>query len=223
MERPTKEYVGQRFEKNSGWEEYYKSGAQKRNIGEKVFIEDKQNNDTGPMSGKFVRNHEQRKSGKALTIPSKGKIIAETPLTVKKAAGAVYRKSDRSERILQWKDPIRKGAQPGRNREVSCKKQQEKIKRWKVSQMKRTLTQISGSTVRFLMKTTLLKIDFGVVQRGNLEGHRGGGWPEFGCQKGKAEQCRILIAQKKGQWGQAHSSRSPKNKNGKGGKHGIQG
>ena len=46
------------------------------------------------MSGNFFRKNEQTKSGKALTIPLKGKIIAETPSTVKTAAGAVYRKSD---------------------------------------------------------------------------------------------------------------------------------
>ena len=58
------------------------------------FIEDKQIDETGNWSGNFLRKHEQRKSGKALTIPLKGKIVAETPSTVKTAAGAVYRKSD---------------------------------------------------------------------------------------------------------------------------------
>ena len=46
------------------------------------------------MSGNFLQKNEQRKSGKALTIQLKGKIIAETPSTVKTAAGAVYRKND---------------------------------------------------------------------------------------------------------------------------------
>ena len=49
---------------------------------------------TDNWSGSFLRKHEQRKSGKALTIPLKGKIVSETPSTVKTAAGAVYRKSD---------------------------------------------------------------------------------------------------------------------------------
>ena len=46
------------------------------------------------MSGSFLRKHEQRKSGKALTIPLKSKIVSATPSTIKTAAGAVYRKSD---------------------------------------------------------------------------------------------------------------------------------
>ena len=46
------------------------------------------------MTGNFLRKDEQRKIGKALTIPLKEKIVAETPSTVKTAAGAVYRKSD---------------------------------------------------------------------------------------------------------------------------------
>ncbi|XP_063710349.1 uncharacterized protein LOC134838928 isoform X3 [Symsagittifera roscoffensis] len=61
---------------------------------EKRFIEDKPNRDTGPMSSNFLRKHEQKKSGKALTIPLKGKLIAETPSTVETAAGAVYIKID---------------------------------------------------------------------------------------------------------------------------------
>ena len=61
---------------------------------ERGFVEDKQTAETDNWSGDFLRKHEQRKSGKALTIPLKGKIVAETPSTVKTAAGAVYRKSD---------------------------------------------------------------------------------------------------------------------------------
>ena len=49
---------------------------------------------TDNFSGNFLRKHEQKKSGKALTIPLKGKVVSETPSTVKTAAGAVYRKSD---------------------------------------------------------------------------------------------------------------------------------
>ena len=61
---------------------------------ERGFIEDKQTTSNDSWSGSFLRKHEQRKSGKALTIPLKGKIVAETPSTIKTAAGAVYRKSD---------------------------------------------------------------------------------------------------------------------------------
>ena len=61
---------------------------------EKGFIEDKQSPDAGPLTGNFLRNYEPRKSGKALTIPLKGKIVAKTPSTIKTAAGEVYRKND---------------------------------------------------------------------------------------------------------------------------------
>ena len=69
---------------------------------ERGFIEDKQNAETDNWSGNFLRKHEQRKSGKALKIPLKGKTVAETPSTVKTAAGAVYRKSD----IAKSKVPV---------------------------------------------------------------------------------------------------------------------
>ena len=61
---------------------------------ERGFIEDKQSEETDNWSGNFLRKHEQRKSGKALELPLKEKIMAETLSTVKTAAGAVYRKSD---------------------------------------------------------------------------------------------------------------------------------
>ena len=58
---------------------------------ERRFIEDKPTAVSDNWSGSFLRKHEQRKSGKALTIPLKWKIVSEA---VKTAAGAVYRKSD---------------------------------------------------------------------------------------------------------------------------------
>ena len=61
---------------------------------ERGFIEDKQPTVTENLSGSFLRKHQQRKSGKALTILLKEKVVSETPSTVKTAAGAVYRKSD---------------------------------------------------------------------------------------------------------------------------------
>ena len=61
---------------------------------ERGFIEDKQTKSKEDLSGSFLRKHEQRKSGKALTIPLKSKIVSATPSTIKTAAGAVYRKSD---------------------------------------------------------------------------------------------------------------------------------
>ena len=68
---------------------------------ERGFIEDKQTTSNDSWPGSFLRKHEQRTSGKALTIPLKGKIVAETPSTVKTAAGAVYRKSDIARSKLQ--------------------------------------------------------------------------------------------------------------------------
>ena len=44
---------------------------------EKGFIENKPNNDTAFMSGNVLRKNEQKKSGKALTIPLMARIIAE--------------------------------------------------------------------------------------------------------------------------------------------------
>ena len=61
---------------------------------ERGFIEDKQTTLKENLSGSFLRKHEQRRSGKTLTIPLKSKIVSETPSTIKTAAGAVYRKSD---------------------------------------------------------------------------------------------------------------------------------
>ena len=55
---------------------------------ERGFIEDKQPTVTDILSGSFLRKHEQRSSGKALTIPLKGKVVSETPSTVKTAANA---------------------------------------------------------------------------------------------------------------------------------------
>ena len=42
---------------------------------ERGFIEDKQSAETDNWSGNFLRKHEQRNSGKALTTPLKGKIL----------------------------------------------------------------------------------------------------------------------------------------------------
>ena len=50
---------------------------------ERGFIEDKEPTVTDNLSGSFLRKHERRKQGKALTIPLKGKVVSETPSTVK--------------------------------------------------------------------------------------------------------------------------------------------
>ena len=56
------------------------------------FLEDKP--EELEPSTNLLRKDENRKSGKALTNPLKGKVVLETPHTVKTAAVAVYRKSD---------------------------------------------------------------------------------------------------------------------------------
>ena len=56
------------------------------------FIEDKP--EEIKPNDNLLRKDVNRKSGKGLINPLKGKIVSETPHTVKTAAGAVYRKSD---------------------------------------------------------------------------------------------------------------------------------
>ena len=73
------------------------------------FIEDKPQEAELSRSPNLLRKDENRKSGKALTNLLKGKRQSETPLTVKMAAGAVYRKSD----IAQAKNDT--GAQKGKS------------------------------------------------------------------------------------------------------------
>ena len=63
---------------------------------ERGFIEDKPEAITNQhhSSPILIRKDEGRKSAKALTKPLKGRVVAETPSTVKTAAGSIYRKSD---------------------------------------------------------------------------------------------------------------------------------
>ena len=63
---------------------------------ERGFIEDKPELTTNQCHSSpiLIRKDEGRKNGKALTKPLKGRVVAETPSTVKTAAGSIYRKSD---------------------------------------------------------------------------------------------------------------------------------
>ena len=65
---------------------------------ERGFVEDKLEDivNQRQWSPILLRTNEGRKSGKALTKPLKGKVVAETPSTVKTAAGSIYRKSDKN-------------------------------------------------------------------------------------------------------------------------------
>ena len=60
------------------------------------FIEDKPETifNQRQSSPILIRKDEGRKSGKALMKPLKGRVVTETPSTVKTAAGSIYRKSD---------------------------------------------------------------------------------------------------------------------------------
>ena len=60
----------------------------------KGFIEDKPTEEGYVESPILLRKDENRKSGKALANPLKGRVFAHTPSNVKTAAGSIYRKSD---------------------------------------------------------------------------------------------------------------------------------
>ena len=66
------------------------------------FIEDKP--EELEANSNLLRKEENRKSGKTLTNPLKGKVVSETPHTIKTAAGAVYRKSDIAQAKIDTKD-----------------------------------------------------------------------------------------------------------------------
>ena len=61
---------------------------------EKGFIEDTEQENTQAPKKTILRKDKLRKRGQALTKPLKGKIVAETGLTVKTPTGSIYRKSD---------------------------------------------------------------------------------------------------------------------------------
>ena len=68
----------------------------------------------------LIRKDEGRRSGKALTKPLKGKVISETPSTVKTAAGAIYRKSDLAKAKVVVQDKLNhrrfpRGEKPKKN------------------------------------------------------------------------------------------------------------
>ena len=79
------------------------------------FSKDKPQEDE-PRSPNLLRKDENRKSGKALTNPRKGKVQSETPHTVKTAAGAVYRKSDIAQTKIDTSDLKKKSPKIGKTR-----------------------------------------------------------------------------------------------------------
>ena len=72
------------------------------------FIEDKPQEAKLTESSNLLRKDDNRKSGKALTNPLKGKVQSESPHTVKTAAGAVYRKSDIAKAKINISEPKEK-------------------------------------------------------------------------------------------------------------------
>ena len=60
------------------------------------FVEDKPDDIVNQRQSSpiLLRKDEGRKSGNAFTKPLKGKVVTETPSTVKTSAGSIYRKSD---------------------------------------------------------------------------------------------------------------------------------
>ena len=69
------------------------------------FIENKPQDDSIQDSPTLLRKGENRKSGKALMNPLKGKVQSESPHTIKTTAGAVYRKSDIAKAKIAINEP----------------------------------------------------------------------------------------------------------------------
>ena len=72
------------------------------------FIEDKPQEDVLTGSPTLFRKDENRKSGKALTNPLKGKVHSDSRHRVKTSAGAVYRKSDIAKAKIAISEPQEK-------------------------------------------------------------------------------------------------------------------
>ena len=98
---------------------------------ERGFIEDKPEVITNQRhwSPILIRKDEGRKSGKALTKPLKGRVVAETPSTVKTAAGSIYRKSDIAKVKVAVQDKDKSNHRRSPTGEEPKKKQQKQSKR----------------------------------------------------------------------------------------------
>ena len=96
---------------------------------ERGFIEDKPEDSVSQRqwSPKLIRKDEGRKNGKALAKPLKGKVVSETPSTVKTAAGAIYRKSDIAKAKVDVQDKLDHRRSP--TGEEPKKKQQKQSQR----------------------------------------------------------------------------------------------
>ena len=99
---------------------------------ERGFVEDKPEDIINQRQWSLIllRKDEGRKSGKALTKPLKGKVVAETPSTVKKAAGSIYRKSDiaKAKFVVQDKNNHRRsptGEEPKKKKQKQSRRQSD--------------------------------------------------------------------------------------------------
>ena len=127
---------------------------------ERGFIEDKPEDidSQRQWSPILIRKDEGRRSGKALTKPLKGKVAAETPSTVKTAAGAIYRKSDIAKAKVVVQDKVNHRRSP--TGEEPKKKQQKQSQRQSDEQEE---VEDSGSDEDLLLEQRTL--DAGEAQR----------------------------------------------------------
>ena len=96
---------------------------------ERGFIEDKPEDIVSQRqwSPILIRKDVGRRIRKALTRPLRGKVVAETPSTVKTAAGAIYRKSDIAKAKVVVQDKVNHRRSP--TGEEPKKKQQKQSQR----------------------------------------------------------------------------------------------
>ena len=110
---------------------------------ERGFIEDKpeaisQQRQSSPI---LMRKDEGRKSGEALTKPLKGRVVAETPSTIKTAAGSIYRKSDIAKVKVAVQDKEKSNNRRSPTGEEPKKKQQRQSRRQSDEQDEAELSQ----------------------------------------------------------------------------------
>ena len=110
---------------------------------ERGFVEDKPEaiSQQRQLSPILIRKDEGRKSGKALTKPLKGRVVAETPSTIKTAAGSVYRKSDIAKVKVAIQDKEKSNNRRSPTGEEPKKKQQRQSRRQSDEQDEAELSQ----------------------------------------------------------------------------------
>ena len=122
---------------------------------ERGFIEDKPELTTNQRHSSpiLIRKDEGRKRGKALTKPLKGRVVAETPSTVKTAAGSIYRKSDIAKVKVAVQDKENSNNRRSPTGEEPKKKQQQQSKRQSDEQDE---AENSGSDEELLLEQQII-------------------------------------------------------------------